>query len=180
MLRYPKNATGYIQVPTSLLDIHGGRFGVSELREVVERHLGYGVYTAIRAYSIVDPVISDYTVDSSTITIAWPSFPGARYNIRVSDSENGIYSRHNDDPITNDVTGNIYSLEDLAAGTTYWIYVAFVDSDGNEHLPGIIGPQTDGIEFSPRPYKIGISTYPQLFDEDGVPISGPIAGTPVP
>jgi len=179
MLPYPQYATTLIEVPTEILTVHGGRFGPGELREVVERHIGHGVYPAIKVYSEADPIISDYTVDSTTIKIAFPSYPGS-YNVRVSDSENGLFAQDNDYPFADTDTGNIYVMEDLASNTVYWIYVAFVDSDGNEHLPGTIGPKTDNATFTPRPYKLGIRTYPVLRDPDGVPVPGPGAGVPVP
>jgi hypothetical protein len=58
---YPGNGSTMIEIPSSLLKINGGTFEASDIIQVVERHIGLGIYPIIKGYGIdINPTIEVY------------------------------------------------------------------------------------------------------------------------
>lgn len=57
-ITYPGNGSMMIELPTSIQKQNGGLFTDTELREIVERHMGFGLYSVMRSYgSDIHPVV---------------------------------------------------------------------------------------------------------------------------
>jgi hypothetical protein len=181
-LPFPSTANYYIEVPCELLTDFGGRFKPDEVREVVLRHTALGVYPIIKTYTHEAP-ITITSVTTTSITFIWPrvtdstSKESMYWNIRVSNSEDGLYSHHNIEPHPDGGTGstnisylgsslsniNTFTLTGLATNTEYWIYIIEVDkATGKECGAGAIGPEEDDSKFKILPLKTGVKTLPLL------------------
>ncbi len=142
-LSYPGNGAYYIELPASLQKEYGGDFNDIALRQMVERHTGFGIYPLIHTYNSINPVLEYVDVTDSTIEVSWRSFgAGKTYNLYYSTEEDGTFTLYNPTPIVDSSYGNNYTISDLESETTYWIYVIHVENE--EEVPNnIIGIQSN-------------------------------------
>lgn len=155
---FPERASIFAEIPCHLLQDFGGRFSPASLREVLNKHLSLGSYPVVKAYGH-DPRIASFTATTGAITIAWPSVPGVRWNVRGSQQENGTYELLNLAPLSDIPAGNIFTRSGLASNTEYWFYIVEVLANGLECASGPIG---DTITFVATPKKLGARTMPWI------------------
>lgn len=121
-ISYPGYATVIVQLPHCLLDTYGGPFSENALQEIVKQHLAFGHYPIIRYYGMIPDLSIDDAIVAEAITITWPSMGnGSEYNVFYSTGSD--YTQHNITPISDNPSGNTYTLTSLTAGEVYQIYV---------------------------------------------------------
>ena len=138
---YPGAGTFYIEVPKSLYTSHGGELTQAQIRTAVEKHMKTGGYPIIRPYGI-DPVIIDTTSASGQIGFTWPSYgAGQQYNVYFS-IDNMAFLTMSGSPYT-DVGGlNTLTIPGLRVSTTYYVYIAGINSDGYDEAGPIVAIDT--------------------------------------
>ena len=81
---YPSATAFVVELPKSLLVEYGGKYTDNQLRPVIERHIQFGGYPAIRTYG-KDPVLTSGTGWSGYIQLGWPSYGSdTMYNVHYS------------------------------------------------------------------------------------------------
>jgi hypothetical protein len=159
--QYPKNGSTYIEVPTSIQKDYGGNFSDIQLRSIVERHTGFGIYPILRGYNtnvicIAEP-ITDNT-NAVSIKLDWRSYgTGKTYNIYYSLFPDHGFIKANISPIANNLAGNTYTISTgLATNKKYWVYVVYCDTI-NDYPQTIIG--TDSNHTYELLNKVEVQTY---------------------
>lgn len=130
---YPGNATTVIEIPTYIQSDYGGLFNDIQLRSIIERHIGFGVYPVLRGYSTNVICTAEPITDSSnnvSLKISWRSYGSNKsYNLYYSTFADHGFAKANNTPITDNSAGNLYTINTgLITNQTYWIYVVSCDS----------------------------------------------------
>ncbi len=134
--QYPGNGATLIEVPTSVQKDYAGKFNDIQLRSIIEKHIGFGIYPILRGYSTdVICVAEPHTDidDNVSIDITWRSYGADKtYNVYYSLYEDRLFTKVNDAPIEDDSDGNSYTITSgLETDKKYWVYVVACDTIQN-------------------------------------------------
>lgn len=128
-MTYPAGDAFMVEVPMSVLTENGGDFTEGQIREIINRHMGFGAYACIRYYDI-NPAIIDSDVTSGTITIEWPSYGSdITYNVYYSLDPEQNFVVFNTDELVDSSNGNSYTISGLIADTPYYLKVGAINDD---------------------------------------------------
>jgi len=141
---YPGAGSFLVEVPSSVLSGAGGSFYSDEVREVINKHIGYGLYPVIRGYG-VDPRITSVEPGDGSITVVWShGNSDAYYKIYIAKTLQGPFTAVNDSsPVQENSTENSYTITGLENDMIYYIFVVggFISgSTWTESSEQIIGP----------------------------------------
>lgn len=120
---YPGNASYYVEVPVSIFSGAGGIFTQKQVRDIIEKHTALGVYPIVKAYG-VDPYIKDIQPSTTSVYIEWYSYgTDKKYNIYYSIKPNGPWIKSNSSLVSDDSSGNLYTITGLTSGVYYYIMI---------------------------------------------------------
>ena len=154
---YPGNSIFYIELPATLQEEYNGKFNDISLRDIIERHVAFGIYPLIDTYPEANPIVTLIPFTTS-IKVEWRSFgPDKTYNLYYNTTEIGSYTKVNTTVIIDSSIGNTYTISGLSSGVQYWVYVVYVDSTGLEISSNIVGisPNNTNRFFN----KASVKTY---------------------
>jgi hypothetical protein len=158
---YPGMGAMLVEIPRSILDEVGGDFTKEQVQEVVERHIGNGIYPIIKYYDR-STTITDVQPKDQCITLTWRDVEAGSYN---------IYLGQNPDQLTlyRSVAGIITTLDitDLDNNEVYYMQVESV-VDGVAQLPSRLA---FAIPFVPSE-AVNTATYGVTVYSEGVYNSG--------
>lgn len=159
---YPGTAAFLCEVPTRIQKQFGGLFSDLEIREIVERHMAFGEYPAIRGYSTnvlitVEPITD--TGPTISFKLNWRSYGASkRYNVYYSDRKDGNFIKANSTPIVDNTSGNTYTVNGtFTLDREYWFYVIECDTN-NIDYPEIVIGTTSRFTFE-NINKVNVKTY---------------------
>ena len=146
---YPGNASYYVEVPVTVLSGAGGTFTQKQVRNVIEKHTALGVYPIVKTYG-VDPYITTTKPYSDSIYIEWYSFGSDKYyNIYYSQKVNGPWTKANASLLSDDNTGNTYTITGLSSGVYYHIMIIGGELENGVFVPYCgqsVAPVEDGAK----------------------------------
>ena len=70
---YPGTASYFVEVPVEVLDDAGGTLNQKEVKDIIDKHPAFGVYSVVKAYG-VDPFITTVQPNPNSVTVGWRSY----------------------------------------------------------------------------------------------------------
>lgn len=137
---YPSVGSFFAEVPQTLLEQYGGAFTRQQVIDIISRHMKAGGYPVVRTYGI-DPVLTGVISTTTTLTITWPSYGPINYKVYKSTSAGYGYASVS--TISDNPSGNNYSITGLSSGTVYYLKISAIDSNGYESFSQTITAQTE-------------------------------------
>jgi hypothetical protein len=67
---YPGNASFMVEIPAEILEGAGGTLRTNKVRDIVNRHVAFGVYPVVRAYG-VEIEVTNIQLGTGSITVDW-------------------------------------------------------------------------------------------------------------
>jgi hypothetical protein len=120
---YPGNASYFVEVPVSVFSGAGGTFTQQQVKDIVNKHTAFGVYSIVKAYG-VDPFATDIEPRVNSILVSWPSYNADVYfNIYYSKKSDGPWTKANSSLINNDSSGNSYEITGLQTEVEYYVMI---------------------------------------------------------
>jgi hypothetical protein len=108
-----------VKLPYTILTDYGGTFEKEEVQKIAERHTALGTYVAVRYYGNVADVLS-FIPGDTVIDLSWSDLGvDYTYDVYVSSSRNGTFTKHNVSPISEES----YTVDSLINNRTYYVYV---------------------------------------------------------
>lgn len=120
---YPGNASYFVEVPVSVFSGAGGTLTQQQVKDIVNKHTAFGVYSIVKAYGI-DPFVTDVEPKVNSILISWPSYNfDVYFNIYYSKKSEGPWTKANSSLVSNNPSGNSYEITGLQTGVEYYIMI---------------------------------------------------------
>lgn len=146
--QYPAATTFMAEIPNRLLQDNDGDFTLSQIKDIISRHIPAGTYPIIKTYGI-DPQITYLLAGSGQVLFNWPSYGGAvNYNIYYSTTNlSGSFVTYNSDQI--DLPGgNSVTITGLIPSTKYYVKIGAIDSNDIESFSPTVSFTTTAVTSS--------------------------------